>query len=477
MINADTYLVFDGKNVKTEKTFKQQSLPSQSKATVKEGEVKPTTNEKQSKIPNPPESQSTPTPPTGENVPKAEAGEKGGKFEEKARKIADRIMAANVVPDWLKIDDANAKKSGAGAEDIKKALADATIKMGKLLDKGVEFGEAVKEAVKDLVDMMGEGMRGKIESGFADDYNRGLGEFWKTGVKKAIVNETRAANGFPKVEFPKLNSDVDALNEAKQRIDSGEVNPQNLVDRILNNNEGYKNDGEVMDMQYYAHQLQKRNTELNEQLSEAKTPEEKLDIVNQKMQLSDLIDAQTEAALKAGNIWGKTGNRMQPVINDAGQIFRENKAIIKEAYGGEVPKEVQEKLDRITKERDEAIAAKEKLEEELKQKMAAKGFEEIKKRAAKSAKNKEKAEELKKEEADLLQQLKDAGKANQNEPKRSGAGITDKHVAIIGKLAVNYFKQGVNGLEALVDKIHDAVRDSISGITRKDIRDLLAQLS
>ena len=238
--------------------------------------------------------------------------------------------------------------------------------------------------------MMGEGMRGKIESGFADDYNRGLGEFWKTGVKKAIVNETRAANGFPKVEFPKLNSDVDALNEAKQRIDSGEVNPQNLVDRILNNNEGYKNDGEVMDMQYYAHQLQKRNTELNEQLSEAKTPEEKLDIVNQKMQLSDLIDAQTEAALKAGNIWGKTGNRMQPVINDAGQIFRENKAIIKEAYGGEVPKEVQEKLDRITKERDEAIAAKEKLEEELKQKMAAKGFEEIKKRAAKSAKNKEK---------------------------------------------------------------------------------------
>ena len=29
-------------------------------------------------------------------------------------------------------------------------------------------------------------------------------------------------------------------------------------------------------------------------------------------------------------------------------------------------------------------------------------------------------------------------------------------------------------MEALVDKIHDAVRDSISGITRKDIRDLLA---
>ena len=369
-------------------------------------------------------------PPNGKSIPKAETGEKVGKFEEKARKLADKIKASET-PSWLKIDDPNVKKKGIGEDDIKEALANATIKMGKLLDKGVEFGEAVKEAVKDLVDLMGEGMRDKIENGFRDDYNKGLGEFAKTGVKKEVTNETRAANGMPKVTFPKMSSDVEALNAAKERVDSGKVNPQEMVDRINKEKTNYKNEDEVMDMQYYAHQLQKRNTELNEQLADAETPEQKLDIVNQKMQLSDLIDAQTEAAQTAGNQWGKTGNRMQPVINDAGQIFRENKNLIKEAYGGEVPKEVQAKLDALTKERDDALAAKAKVEEQLKQKMAEKGFEEMKKRAAKSSKTKETAEALKKEEQDLLQQLKDAGKSDPNAPKRSGAAITDRHVVII----------------------------------------------
>lgn len=300
------------------------------------------------------------------------------------------------------------------------------------------------------------------------------GEEKVTGVKREITDETRAENNMPKVDFPKMNSDFDALNEAKERVDRGKVNPQQMVDRILAEKGNYKNEGEVMDMQYYAHQLEKKNQELNTKLSEAKTPEEQAGIRGQKMQLSDLMDAQTEAAQTAGNQWGKTGNRMQSVINDAGVIFRENKAVIKDAYGGEVPKDVQAKIDAITKERDDAIAAKTKLEEELKQKMAAKGFEEIKKRAAKASKTKETAEALKKEEQDLLQQLKDAGKADPNAPKRSGVGLTDKHIVIIGKLALNYFKQGVNGLDAMIDKIHDAVRNDISGITRKDIRDLLA---
>lgn len=300
------------------------------------------------------------------------------------------------------------------------------------------------------------------------------GEEKFTGVKREITDETRASNNMPKVDFPKMNSDFDALNEAKQRVDNGEVNPQEMVDRILKEKGNYKNEAEVMDMQYYAHQLQARDKQLFAELSEAKTPEEKLEVSGKILQNSDLIDAQTEAAQTAGNQWGKTGNRMQPVINDAGQIFSDNKSKIKEAYGGEIPKEAQDRIDAITKERDDALAAKAKVEEELKQKMAAKGFEEMKKRSAKQSKNKETAEQLKKEEQDLIQQLKDAGKADPNAPKRSGVGLTDKHVVIIGKLALNYFKQGVNGLDALIEKIHNSVRDEISGITRKDIRDLLA---
>ncbi|MES2382409.1 MAG: hypothetical protein V4538_15285 [Bacteroidota bacterium] len=303
----------------------------------------------------------------------------------------------------------------------------------------------------------------------------GIGEEKVTGIKKSITEAIRAERGLPKVELPKMGTDISNLEAAKERVDSGKSNPLDIINRILEDKNGFKNHDESFDIQYYAHQLERHNEDLNKQLSEAETPEEKAAIVGQKMQLSDKVDALTEATRIAGNTAGKVLSSFAPVISlNTGQIFRENKAIIKEAYGGEVPKEVQAKLDALTKERDEAIAAKVKLEEELRQKMAQKGFEEIKKRAAKTARTKETAEQLKKEEQDLLQQLKDAGKADPTAPKRSGVALTDKHVVIIGKLALNYFKQGVNGLEAIINKIHDAVRDEISGITRKDIRDLLA---
>lgn len=107
-----------------------------------------------------------------------EATEKGigdnkkekGKYEKKARGIADKIMKSEL-PDWLKTDDPNIKSQGTSYEDVKKLLADATINMGKLLDKGIEFKDAVKEAIDDLVKLMGENKRGEIEKGFTEHYN------------------------------------------------------------------------------------------------------------------------------------------------------------------------------------------------------------------------------------------------------------------------------------------------------------------
>jgi len=91
------------------------------------------------------------------------------KYERKARKLADKIMKSKS-PSWLKIDDGNIQKKGIGEDAVKKLLADATINMGKLLDRGVEFSEAVKEAVKDLVKLVGEDKRNEIEAGFTKDY-------------------------------------------------------------------------------------------------------------------------------------------------------------------------------------------------------------------------------------------------------------------------------------------------------------------
>ncbi len=70
----------------------------------------------------------------------------------------------------MRIDDPNVRAQGITTEVAKKLLADATIAMGKLLDKGVEFSQAVKEAVKDLVKLLGEDRRTEIENAFAKEY-------------------------------------------------------------------------------------------------------------------------------------------------------------------------------------------------------------------------------------------------------------------------------------------------------------------
>ena len=318
----------------------------------------------------------------------------------------------------------------------------------------------------------------KIQSEYKiNQQNKAIEEGNVTGIKKSITDQIRVERNLPKVDLPPMGSDIENLKSAKERVDSGVSNPRDIINNILSDKDkktGFKNHEEAFDIQYYAHQLERHSQDLSTAIHEAKTPEESADLLSKQRQLSDEMDRYTEAARIAGNNAGKTLSSFAPIINrTSGQIFRDNKAVIKDAYGGEVPKEVQEKLDSITKERDEAISEKLKVEEQLRQKMAKAGFEEIKKQAKKTAKNSETKDALKKEEIDLLNELKkafkkDIGNAN------AGIPIPVETLNVLGKLAVNYVKQGINSLDAIVNKIHSSIGED-SGLSKKDIRDYLAE--
>ena len=156
-----------------------------------------------------------------------------GKFEEKARRLAEKIMNTDIVPDWLKIDDANVDTKGASAEQVKKALADATIKMGKLLDKGVEFKDAVKEAVNDLVDLMGEGMRGKIEDGFAKDYKNET-NYELSGITQAANEVRRIETSLP--EYQRSPESFEQWNNEAEKLLKNGYDVEGLMNRIEKDN-------------------------------------------------------------------------------------------------------------------------------------------------------------------------------------------------------------------------------------------------
>lgn len=293
----------------------------------------------------------------------------------------------------------------------------------------------------------------------------------KTGIKNKVSNEVRSEMQLPKVEVPKLGKDNEVIQEGKRLVDEGEINPHEVVQRVLDTKQGM-HPKEAMAMQYYMHQLSAHETDLREQLSEASAPEDKATVSGKLQQLSDNIDAATSANIIAGKAWSDVGNIRQILIDDAFKPSRE-KAIIKDAYGGEIPKEVQERLDKLTTERDTAIAERQKVEEQLRHKMAAQGFEEIKKQATRQSKNKEDKAKLKEEEQKLLDELKKAFKKDLGN-LNAGIPIPKATLEALGKLSVNYFKQGVNGLEAMVDKIYENLKDDVAGLSKKDIRNAIA---
>lgn len=295
-----------------------------------------------------------------------------------------------------------------------------------------------------------------------------------TGVKRAVTDQVRADRNLPEVNIPAMGSDADELHAAKQRVDSGQSDPRELVNRILTKKEGYKNEDDVMDMQYYAHQLAAKETDLRTNLSQADNDLDKSHALGQLQQLSDEIDRQTEAARIAGNQWSRVGNRMQPVIDSGFNPVRE-RGFIKDAYGGEIPKEAKLKIDEAIKQRDEALAEKEKLEKEI---TNIKAQKEISKKVKKSNKS---HEDFVNERKSYAQQLREAKEKFENDQKdrgiqKMGAGptLTPEMVKIVGKIVKSYVEEGINKLDEIVSKVHADVKDAIEGISKTHIVDIIA---
>lgn len=297
----------------------------------------------------------------------------------------------------------------------------------------------------------------------------------RTGIKNAISYATRFEQKLPKVEVPKLGSDTEVLAQGKELVDSGKINPHEVIDRILSTNEGMHPD-EAKAMQYYMHQLGTHEENLRQQLADSKDELSKAYTNGQLQQLSDEIDAATEANIKGGKAWSDVGNIRQIVVDPAFNASRE-KSLIKEAYGGKLPPGVQEKIDAVIKQRDSAIDARIKAEERLKNAAATKTIQKIKEVVEKAEKEtkakKATKEDILKERQNIIEEIKQAWKEDRSQ--LGSLPLPAHTVAAIGKLAINYFKEGYVNLEELTEKIFEDVKAHITGITKRDVRDAISQ--
>lgn len=158
----------------------------------------------------------------------ATQNETKGEFETKATKLAEDI-ANFQIPSWFSATlPEGTQKAGLSAEEFKNLIAKSVIEVGKLMDKGIEFAAAVKEAVKDLVNLLGEDKRSKIEETVRDYFNKGEG---------VSENELPGYNA--------LNDKVDAMIETqtKKKVDPSKI--EKNVMALLQKSDAYKNATDV----------------------------------------------------------------------------------------------------------------------------------------------------------------------------------------------------------------------------------------
>lgn len=297
----------------------------------------------------------------------------------------------------------------------------------------------------------------------------------RTGIKNQISRTERFERNLPFVEVPKLGPDSEILQEGKRLVDSGEIKPLEVVNRILEGKETGMQTAEAKAMQYYMHQLATHETDLKDQYDSADNELDKADINGQRQQLSDEMDRATDANIQAGKAWSDVGNIRQIEV-DLGFNPSRTKSLIKDAYGGEIPKEAQKRIDTALKERDAAIEARNKAEERLKNEAAKKVLQQIKEvveKEGKTIKKRQTKEEIRKDRERLLEDLKAAVK------KDTSAGYAfpfPVHVIdAIGKLAISYFKEGYVTLEEMAGKVYDDIKTHFPGATKRDVRDAISK--
>ena len=314
------------------------------------------------------------------------------------------------------------------------------------------------------------------------------GEPETISTKRSVNDVVRQRMNLPEVPIPKLGTDSEEMTKAKERVDSGKSSPLDIVDKIISTPD-IKDIGlstnDRYDMQYHMLQLKQKSLELNKAMSEttdklAEDPENKkaqedfISLTQQRAQHMDDYIRATEANRIGSAVWGQSGNAMQVEMDEHGQLLARVQRI-KDWYGGNVPEDVQKKLDDIQKQLDESNVKLQKLQEDYNKKVVE--IEALK--AAKSAatKTRKTSEQFKTERKNIVSDLKEALRKTRGDLSATIAPGVKELAAIaphLLKLFKSYAAEGFQKVDEVLDKMLKDVEPAVPGITKNDIHDVLA---
>jgi ribosomal protein S18 acetylase RimI-like enzyme len=285
-----------------------------------------------------------------------------------------------------------------------------------------------------------------------------------TSARKEMMKGDRAELDLPELPAPERKSWRQSLSEAKPQ----EANT--LADEVLARPRAL-NDSETASLVVRAQEIKNRHSEVMKEIGAASDPE----IIAQKRAESEALESEfdklTEATKKSGTEKGRTLAAQKLTINqDFDLVSMKNR--LKAAKGENLTPQENAKIEelhaRLNKAEADLVEANEKL--------AQKDLQRQIDRASRRRERSESKKSLDEEFAALQTQFAKA-RAEIKGIQASGLAGLDpegKLTILIGKMARNRVRAGATDAAQLVDDIHAAIKDSIEGITKRDIRDAIS---
>ena len=512
LFNDSPYSPEDLENIKTELNDKSNTTSAGAKP---EGEQQDTGS-----TDNPQSSDAGETEASGEGLgDKNDTSESGspkevktGKYTDKYKKIADNLRKADI-PSWLVNSDPTFNKQGISGEAIKEALAKAIETVGKLLDKGMDMAEAIKQGAEDIISALKD-LHGKdlspeftqqIKVGFENDVKNkyAVDSYEYTSIKNKVVNDDREDKGKSALNTATGKTDENSFNETKAKIESGEISIEHMRDvahAIAADDPKAVTNLSATEIQHVL--LYDRNTLHNEakdienkiiEAHDSKDEQSLADLQVKKAQNELLQDDNDLAAAKSGTELSKAFRaRKLGIKNDysLAALTRKYKA----AGDGTIPESVKSKLDdysKIIESKDAKIAeieqAKADADAEIQQlkdindalKAKKDSFKKLKdevaaeQKQAKQTNQVETKDTLRKEREVIKASLQDKWKKFSRGSLNAGIPIPVEMIPDLVRLAKNYIKEGAVTLDAMVDKVHDFVSEFMVDVDKTGLRDAI----
>lgn len=293
-----------------------------------------------------------------------------------------------------------------------------------------------------------------------------------SGIKKGLVSERILAQ----VDFEKIG-DKELLEKGRQIIESGEVKPKALVDKILEEKSGVLSPAEVVALITYKADLDNNIEDLSEEIARKEAAGEdigtlgvelkSLEVERDNFDMAAVITAQQQSmSFRLRRFMLDRDFNLIVAIN---KYKRANNGVIP-AEVEEVFKEVDSKIKEVNKKlKEEAAKVYEKEGEE-----AAKNIVDDVQReqAEKVAKNR--IEKARKKRASLLEKYR---KGKGGGLTLSTGGLSTEGIEFVGELLATYIQEGIGNAELIIKKIIDNFRDiqgrEPSDEVRKDIENIV----